>query len=109
MAKLYGIAYNACQRHPYIDPNPCNSSIRCTTELVCLESGTQSQIVSTNAPLGCSFTYPNNIFDADISSFLNKDFCCVVTTFVSCNMQRSPLIGESNRFKELVAIIGTAI
>ena len=69
----------------------------------------QSQIISTNVPLGCSFTYPNIIFDADISSFHNKDFCCVVTAFVSCNMQGSPLIGESNRFKESVAMTGTAI
>ena len=52
--------------------------------------------------LGCSFTYPNIIFDVDISSFPSKGFCCVVMTFVSCNMQGSPLIGESNRFKELV-------
>ena len=43
------------------------------------------------------FTYPSFIFDADVSSFLNKTFHCVVTDFASCNMQGSPLIGERNK------------
>ena len=44
-----------------------------------------------------SFTYPTFILGVHVSSFLNKAFHCVVTAFASCNMQGSPLIGESNK------------
>ena len=37
-------------------------------------------------------TYPLPVFDADISSFLDEAFHCVVTTIVSCNMQGGPLM-----------------
>ena len=37
------------------------------------------------------YTHPQVISDADISSFLNKAFHCVPTTFPSCSVQRSPL------------------
>ena len=47
---------------------------------------------------GYSYAYPCLIFDADISSFFDKVFHCVVTAIVSCNMYGSPLIGENSKF-----------
>ena len=41
-----------------------------------------------------SLTYPIFILDADISSFLDKAFHCVVMVLSNRNMQRSPLIKE---------------
>ena len=48
-----------------------------------------------------SLTYPILIFDADISSILDKALHCVVMVFYSRNMQRSPLIKARNSFKKV--------
>ena len=49
---------------------------------------------------GKKLTNPIFIFDVDVSSFLDKAFHCVVTNIASCNMQVSPLKGETNSKKE---------
>ena len=47
-----------------------------------------------------SLLYPSFILDVHVSSFSNKVFHCVVTAFASRNMQESPLIEGSNKFRQ---------
>ena len=47
-----------------------------------------------------SLTYPIFIFDADISSFLDKALHYVVMAFTSCQVQRSHLMERKKRQKQ---------
>ena len=79
---------------------PSNMRMGWTIGLFGLQSGTKTQIRTTKLQSEVQlFTYPFLIFDVHVSSFLNKAFHCVVTTFAGCNMQGSLLIGESNKFE----------
>ena len=49
-------------------------------------------------------TYPSVVFATDISSFLDKPFHCVITTFAGCSMQGSPLI-ERNKLGKKAKMI----
>ena len=60
-----------------------------------------NQVLSLLSPVltyhqGYSLTYPSIIFDVAVSTFLNKDLCCVVMAFACCNVQGSPLRGGGN-------------
>ena len=48
-------------------------------------------VAGNEAIYSYSHTYPTGIFDADISSFFNEVFYCVLIVFTHCNMEGSPL------------------
>ena len=50
-------------------------------------------------------TNPSVVFATDISSFLDKVFHCVITTFAGCSMQGSPLIERENKFGKKAKVI----
>ena len=50
-------------------------------------------------------TNPSLVFATDISSFLDKPFHCVNTTFAGCSMQGSPLIEGNNKLGRKAKVI----
>ena len=63
----------------------------------------QSQIRNAHQHYG--HTYPSLLFEADISSFVDKVFHSEVMAFACCNVQGSSLIERNNLFKDVVAIL----
>ena len=49
-------------------------------------------------------TYPFLVFDAEVSSSLNKAFHCIATTFFSCDMHRSLLTVKKKIWGETVVV-----